>query len=110
MATRTAGGRQGRTIYMADESWNQLVALSVPQAARAGDSAKLEALVTLVPKLREDLAAAQKEVARLREDLKRVEELGLQVEVAQAQVEAALSTVIQHLQPVQHMVWQALRR
>lgn len=95
---------------MSDESWAALAELNVPQAARVGDSAKLEAMVTLVPKLRQELVTAVQEVQRLRQDLKRVEQLGLQVEAAQAQVEAALSTVLSHLQPVQQMVWQALRR
>lgn len=109
MATQTAGGRRGRTIYMDDESWELLAALDVPGARRGSDSAKLEALVRAVPRLEADLRAAREENRRLRADLQRVHDLGLQVEMAQVQVESALQTVIERLQPVQQMVWSALR-
>lgn len=109
MARRTAGGRIGRTIYMTAESWEVLSQLEVPEAARAGDSAKLEAIVWLVPRLRDDLALALAEVDRLRRDLQRVRDLGGQLLMAEQQVRSAMETVLDRLAPVQAMVWEALR-
>lgn len=109
MATRTAGGRRGRTIYMSDESWAQLSRLPLPTLRRDSDSSRLEALVREYPRLVEQLAREREECRRLREQLQRVHDLGMQVEVAQRQVESALHTVIERLHPVQEMVWSALR-
>lgn len=109
MARQTPGGRVGRTIYMTRESWDALGQLSVPEAARAGDSAKLEAMVQLVPRLREELAAAVWEVNRLRSDLQRVRDLGGQLLIAEQQVRSAMETVLDRLGPVQAMVWETLR-
>lgn len=109
MARQTAGGRIGRTIYMTRESWEALAQLNVPEAARAGDSAKLEAIVWLVPRLRDDLALALAEVDRLRRDLQRVRDLGGQLLMAERQVRSAMETVLDRLEPVQAMVWEALR-
>lgn len=109
MARRTAGGRIGRTIYMRAESWEVLSQLEVPEAARAGDSAKLEAMVWLVPRLRDDLERALAEVDRLRRDLQRVRDLGGQLLMAEQQVRSAMETVLDRLAPVQAMVWETLR-
>lgn len=108
MATRTAGGRVGRTIYMDEQSWAALSSLQIPGVRRRSDSARLEALVLQWPQLVSQLESQREEVTRLRAQLKRVQDLGFQVEMAQRQIESALQSVIERIQPVRELVYDAL--
>ena len=108
MATRTAGGRVGRTIYMDEQSWAALSSLQIPGVRRRSDSARLEALVEQWPQLLDQLERERDENRRLRAQLKRVQELGFQIAMAERQIQSALQTVIDRIQPVRDLVNDAL--